>query len=432
MATYKLLDSYTVGAGGASSVTFSNIPQTYTDLLVKYTQRNNASNNYNPVLVQFNSTTTGSNVELYGNGSSASAGTNAKAYVGYVNGNNTTANTFSNVEFYIPNYTSTNKKSISIDSVTENNGTTALADLAATLQDLTSPITSMTFTIDAAANFAQYGTFYLYGVWADLSTGTPSAPTIGTASAGVFSASVPFTPAGSGNTAVTYTAISTPGSITGTATSSPITVSGLDSATSYTFKVAGVNPIGTGTYSAASNSITPLGTSFESIATVTVGSGGAALITFTDGGSWSNYTHLQIRVLAKTDRNDPNDALFPYFNNDTSQNYWSSSMWGEGTGTAQIARTPGTGMYYNGWIPGAVSNSSVFGANIIDILDFRNTNKYKTVKTYGGYSNNTNGLSSLISGAWLSTSAITVIKITPTVGSNFVQYSKFALYGIKG
>lgn len=422
MATYKLLDSYTVGAGGASSVTFSNIPQTYTDLLVKYTQRNNASNNYNPVLVQFNSTTTGSNVELYGNGSSASAGTNAKAYVGYVNGNNTTANTFSNVEFYIPNYTSTNKKSISIDSVTENNGTTALADLAATLQDLTSPITSMTFTIDAAANFAQYGTFYLYGVWADSSTGTPSAPTIGTATATSDStATVAFTPAGTGSTASAFQATSTPGSITAIGTSSPITVTGLTGSTSYTFKVAGINPIGTGLESSASNQITT-SASPGYVAIATANASGSSTIHF--NAIPQTYKHLILRFSLSFSGGGDSSFRF-YLNGDTGNNYFWHDIYFDGSphnyytgNTDNIFITN----HYQG-------NSNYPSAGYLDIMNYTSGQK-KSVRVMAGTGTANADGGSIGSGLWNSTSAITSISLL-CKGSYVFANGKVGLFGIK-
>ena len=87
----------------------------------------------------------------------------------------------------------------------------------------------------------------------------PNAPTIGTATAGAGSASVTFTaPSDVGGGAITsYTVISSPGSITGTGSSSPVTVSGLTNGTAYTFTVVATNAYGTGPASAASNSVTP-------------------------------------------------------------------------------------------------------------------------------------------------------------------------------
>ena len=86
---------------------------------------------------------------------------------------------------------------------------------------------------------------------------SPGAPTIGTATVSGITASVAFTaPTDLGTGSISYTATSSPGGITGTGSSSPISVGGLSGGTSYTFTVKGTTPGGTGPASAASNSVT--------------------------------------------------------------------------------------------------------------------------------------------------------------------------------
>ena len=161
--TYIPIDSYTVGAGGVSSVTFSSIPQTYTDLIVKISSRDTDSAGA-LVSVSFNGITSNlSSKRLRGSGSAASADSFASNI--YIQGqaNGYTANTFGNDEIYIPNYTSSNYKSLSSDGVSENNAASAYMDLVAGLWSSTSAITSITLTA-ASPNFQQYSTFYLYGI----------------------------------------------------------------------------------------------------------------------------------------------------------------------------------------------------------------------------------------------------------------------------
>ena len=161
--TYTLISSVTVGSGGATTMTFSSIPQTYTDLLLKISSRNTTGGADNH-RISFNGNTTSYSFRaLEGNGSSAGSFNDVVRLVGLINGSTSTASTFSNNEIYIPNYTSSNNKSFSTDSVTENNGTTAYAQLWASLWSNTAAITS----IDIDANtltFAQYTTAYLYGI----------------------------------------------------------------------------------------------------------------------------------------------------------------------------------------------------------------------------------------------------------------------------
>ena len=106
-------------------------------------------------------------------------------------------------------------------------------------------------------SLAEAKTFSAAGKW-PVPASAPSAPTIGTATAGDASVSVAFTPGATGGLTPTYTATSNPGSITGTGSGSPVTVSGLTNGTAYTFTVTATNGAGTSAASAASNSATPI------------------------------------------------------------------------------------------------------------------------------------------------------------------------------
>jgi hypothetical protein len=144
-----------------------NIPQTgYTDLKIVASWRDTQAQIYGGLFYYFNGLTTNrTNKYLEGNGASVvsgSAASNTKMFVGSGTGASATANTFSNGEIYIPNYTSSNFKSSSAEGVGENNATTAYADLNANLWSSTAAITSITFVPDVS--FVQYSSFYLYGL----------------------------------------------------------------------------------------------------------------------------------------------------------------------------------------------------------------------------------------------------------------------------
>jgi hypothetical protein len=166
-STYELIASNTVGSGGVGSVTFSSIPSTYTDLLIKVSSRDSGANYVNNLLVTFNASTSGySDRMLYSTGLSALSASNtsvARFAFAYSAGATATSNTFSNGEIYIPNYTGANNKSASFDFVTENNNSNSFADLAANILANTAAITSVTFTA-SSATLQQYSTFYLYGI----------------------------------------------------------------------------------------------------------------------------------------------------------------------------------------------------------------------------------------------------------------------------
>lgn len=166
--TFELIASSTVGAGGASSITFSSIPSTYTDLVVKLNARQSLSGN-DSLGIKFNSLTTGNSSRwLYGNGAGTGSGTDSSTVLvlGYstLPGTSATASTFNSTDIYIPNYAGSNQKSVSGDSVGENNGTTAFASLSAALQTLTSAITSISLLPYSGGNFVQYSTAYLFGI----------------------------------------------------------------------------------------------------------------------------------------------------------------------------------------------------------------------------------------------------------------------------
>jgi hypothetical protein len=171
------------------------------------------------------------------------------------------------------------------------------------------------------------------------------------------------------------------------------------------------------------------GGSYESIATVTVGSGGAANVEFTSIPA--TYTHLQIRAIARTDRAATGEWLEIQFNSDTASNYSDHYFAGNGSTASAGGQANVSYMEVNRF-PAASSTASIFGAFVTDILDYANTNKNKTIRNLGGNDQNGSGEIHLGSGNWRSTNAITSIKILPGGGTNLVQYSQFALYGIKG
>jgi hypothetical protein len=163
--TFEAIATVTVGSGGAADITFSSIPATYTDLLLKVSARDSRNNNpYNELGVAFNGSATYSRRILYGVGSSAGSTSDSTGNWLYNDGNTASSSVFSNAELYIPNYTSSNNKSISADVATEDNGTGNALILTAGLATLTSAITSITLTPNLSFSFLQYSTATLYGI----------------------------------------------------------------------------------------------------------------------------------------------------------------------------------------------------------------------------------------------------------------------------
>ena len=169
--TYEAIATVTVGSGGAANIEFTSIPGTYTDLVVKTSLRNaDPTDQRWNVKITFNGN--GSNYSerlLFGAGSSAGSDSRSNQasflfFYGCMNGN--TASTFSNGEFYIPNYASANNKSVSFDSVTENNkATDQILALNAGLWADSAAITSIKLEVNGGTyNISQYSSATLYGI----------------------------------------------------------------------------------------------------------------------------------------------------------------------------------------------------------------------------------------------------------------------------
>jgi hypothetical protein len=168
--TYTLIASNTVGSGGTAAITFSSIPATYTDLLVKMSARTayNIAGSISAFL-RFNGDT-GSNYSgrrLIGTGSSVTSdNSSTTSFINtFLDITAYTANTFGNAEYYIPNYTGSTAKSISVDGVTEHNAVLSYASLVAGLWTGTAAITSINIAPEpSTGDFVQYSSFYLYGI----------------------------------------------------------------------------------------------------------------------------------------------------------------------------------------------------------------------------------------------------------------------------
>ena len=161
---YVLLETIAL-TQSAASVTFDNLPTSgYTDLKVVASSRESSSGGVGQVMyISFNgSTASFSGKYLQGNGSAASSGSLAR-FAALNTDSSATANTFANSEIYIPNYRSSNFKSFSGDTVSENNATLAPSELLAGLWSDTAAITSITLT-PTAGSFVANSTFSLYGV----------------------------------------------------------------------------------------------------------------------------------------------------------------------------------------------------------------------------------------------------------------------------
>jgi hypothetical protein len=167
MANMKLISSVTVGSGGAANINFSSIPATFKDLKLVVSARTSQAVPQDNGLISFNgSSSSFAYKRLYGDGAggvgAGSASTNSINIV--YSAATATANAFNNSEVYISNYTSSDYKPWSVDSVQENQTTEAYAFLIAGIWQSTAVINQITIAPASGANFVQNSTAYLYGI----------------------------------------------------------------------------------------------------------------------------------------------------------------------------------------------------------------------------------------------------------------------------
>jgi hypothetical protein len=174
---------------------------------------------------------------------------------------------------------------------------------------------------------------------------------------------------------------------------------------------------------------------FESIATVTVGSGGTSSISFSSIPS--TYKHLQIRAIGRAASGQSATScadVFMRVNSDTGANYARHRLLGEASMSSGAAVSQ-TQIPWTSVLPRTTSAANTFGSFVIDLFDYRNTNKYKTFRFLGGGDMNGSGTIGFQSGVWMNTSAISSLTFTFETDTNpnpSAQYSQIALYGVKG
>lgn len=165
-STYTLIERITVTANGAGTVSFNSIPQNYTDLVIKVSARTLYSGGADGYFFfQDGSATTNYNwkkLQGTGTGTSSYGATGVGTIAGLTLKGDASLNAFSNIEIYIPNYTSSNYKSTSSNVTSENNGAAGYTDIVAGMWTNTSAITSITFSV--AVGWAYNSTFSLYGI----------------------------------------------------------------------------------------------------------------------------------------------------------------------------------------------------------------------------------------------------------------------------
>ena len=165
---------------------------------------------------------------------------------------------------------------------------------------------------------------------------------------------------------------------------------------------------------------------YESIATAT-GTGSSGTITFSSIPS--TYQHLQLRIIGRGSTGAT--GIYYQFNGDTAANYAQHYLYGDGASVSAGAFTS-TATPILSYLAPSTASANVYSANVVDILDYANTNKNKTIRALCAYDNNGSGFVQFTSGLWQSTSAINSITLVNSPSGNYSTLTQFALYGIKG
>lgn len=419
----------TVGAGGVSSITFNNIPQGFTDLVLEISARSTSNDGieWRTMNGYINSNTNPNYNLLYFLGTGSGVGSNYSTggtvgVVGWIAGNLNKANTFSNTRTVFYNYSSGLRKTWVSESLCASDTANSLTMVSGVVSMSTDPITSITVYQDSPVAFVENSTFTLYGRSATFETSVPAAPTIGAVTDLAGEVSVAFTANDSGQ-ANSYYAETTSGTLRTYGDTSPIVVQNVPKDSSLQYRAVAVNSLGSGT-SSNSSAIT----TYNDFASIATASGVTSNIIFTNIPQ--HYQHLQLRIIARnnTGAGDISVARIK-FNNDDTSSYSYHLLSGNG---ASVSTENGANQS-NGiavvWLVGGGLAANTYAASVVDILQYSTATKFKTVQAFTGTDLNGSGRVSFFSGNWRSVSPVSSVHINFDYGVT-ANNTTIALYGI--
>jgi len=163
--TYVAIATVTVGSGGVANIDFQNIPQTYTDLYVVLSGRTARAAATDSIYIKFNNNASNYSFrDIDALGTTIESGFYSDYPAARVTADTATASTFGTWSAYVPNYTGSNNKSVSLEGVSPNNSGTQYIRISAGLWSNSAAITRITLISQNAQNFLQYSTATLYGI----------------------------------------------------------------------------------------------------------------------------------------------------------------------------------------------------------------------------------------------------------------------------
>jgi hypothetical protein len=174
------------------------------------------------------------------------------------------------------------------------------------------------------------------------------------------------------------------------------------------------------------------GGAYDLLETTTLTSS-ASSVTFSGLDSYSDYAHLQIRFVARSDRSNNSSQLVARMNGNFGNNYASHRLKADGSTVGSQGYSSTDGLYPS-QLTAANNTSGAFGSGVLDLIDAFSTTKNTTARNLGGYTDPGNNKNSIqfTSGLYISTDLLTSFEFFDGYGDNFVAGSRFSLYGIKG
>lgn len=143
------------------------------------------------------------------------------------------------------------------------------------------------------------------------------------------------------------------------------------------------------------------------------------------------FTHLQLRLVARSTLASTTDNVAFQINGNTGTNYVTHDLLGNTVNVTSSAITGQAFGFLPSHLPGSSATTGTFAASIIDFLDYSSTNKNKTIRSLTGFAvNSSYGRVALTSNLFISTSAMTSISMINS--ATFIAGSRFSLYGIRG
>ena len=156
----------------------------------------------------------------------------------------------------------------------------------------------------------------------------------------------------------------------------------------------------------------------------------ASSVTFSGLGSYSDYAHLQIRMIVRSAWDNVSETLRPQLNADSGENYARHYLAGNGSSVNSGAQAPKE-YFARPVISAAQSPTGQFTPIIFDILDFSSSSKNSTARVFSGHPSGNKNVA-LESGLWINTDAITSFRVQPDTNANFVAGCRFSIFGLKG